>query len=191
MAERGIEVDHVTLYRWVQRFTPQLVDAARPSRHSGGDRWLVDETYLKVAGVWKYLYRAVDQFGQVIDVMLSSRRDANAALRFFQAARLRAARPVEVTTDRAAIYPPVLDDLLPGAFHNMEKHANNRVEADHGRLKARLRPMRGLKVVGNAAVIAIGHAFIQNLRRGHYELGVEAAPKQRLIDAFDELALAI
>ena len=73
----------------------------------------------------------------------------------------------------------------------MEKYANNRVEADHGRLKARLRPMRGLKVDGNAAVIAIGHAFIQNLRRGHYELGMEAAPKQRLIDAFDELALAI
>ena len=141
--------------------------------------------------MWKYWYRAVDQFGQVIDVMLSNRRDANAALRFFQAALLRAVRPVEVTTDRAAIYPPVLDDLLPGAFHNMEKYANNRVEADHGRLKARLRPMRGLKVDGNAAVIAIGHAFSQNLRRGHYELGVEAAPKQRLIDAFDELALAI
>jgi hypothetical protein len=70
LAERGVEVDHVTLYRWVQRFTPQLVDAARPSRHSGGDRWFVDETYLKVSGVWKYLYRAVDQFGQVIDVML-------------------------------------------------------------------------------------------------------------------------
>src|ERR1700737_4276297 len=80
LAERGIEVDHVTLYRWVQRFTPVLVDAARPSRHSGGDRWFVDETYLKVTGVWKYFYRAVDQFGQVIDVMLSSRRDANAAL---------------------------------------------------------------------------------------------------------------
>src|ERR1700730_11959506 len=133
LAERGIGVDQVTLYRWVQRFTPQLVDAARPSRHSGGDRWFVDETYVKVAGVWKYLYRAVDQFGQVIDVMLSSRRDANAALRFFQAALLRAARPVEVTTDRAAIYPPVLDDFLPGAFHSMEKYANNRVEADHGR----------------------------------------------------------
>ena len=86
LAERGIEVDHVTLYRWVQRFTPQLVDAARPSRHSGGDRWFVDETYLKVSGEWRYLYRAVDQFGQVIDVMLSERRDGPAARRFFQGA---------------------------------------------------------------------------------------------------------
>ena len=104
------------------------------------------------------MYRAVDQFGQVIDVMLSEKRDAKAARRFFHAALLRAARPVEVTTDRAAIYPPVLDELLPGAFHNMDKYANNQCEADHGRLKARLTPMRGLKVVGNAAVIAIGHA---------------------------------
>src|ERR1700722_2097442 len=71
LAQRGVEVDHVTLFRWVQRFTPQLVDAARPCRHSAGDRWSVDETYVKVAGTWRYLYRAVDQFGQVIDVMLS------------------------------------------------------------------------------------------------------------------------
>src|ERR1700694_5673396 len=95
LAERGVEVDHVTLYRWVQRFTPQLVDAARPSRHSGGDRWFVDETYLKVSGEWRYLYRAVDQFGQIIDVMLSERRDGPAARRVFDAALLRAALPVE------------------------------------------------------------------------------------------------
>ena len=191
LAERGIEVDHATLYRWVQRFTPQLVDAARPRRHSGGDRWFVDETYLKVSGEWRYLYRAVDQFGQVIDVMLSQRRDAKAARRFFDGAMVRAARPVEVTTDRAASYPAVLDELLPGAFHNVEKYANNRIEADHGRLKARLRPMRGLKTDRNASVIVIGHAFIQNLRRGHYELGLEAAAKHRLAESFDELAIAI
>jgi len=191
LAERGVEVDHVTLYRWVQRFTPQLVDAARPSRHSGGDRWFVDETYLKVSGEWRYLYRAVDQFGQIIDVMLSECRDAKAARRFFEGASVCAARPVEVTTDRAAIYPPVLDELLPGVLHNIKKYANNQIEADHGRLKARLRPMLGLKTDRNAGVIATGHAFIQNLRRGHYQLGIEAAPKHRLADAFHELALAI
>ena len=146
---------------------------------------------MKVSGEWRYLYRAVDQFGQVIDVMLSQRRDAKAARRFFEGALVRAARPVEVTTDRAATYPAVIDQLLPDAFHNMEKYANNRVEADHGRLKARLRPMRGLKTDRNTGVIAAGHAFIQNLRRGHYELGMEAAPKHRLADAFHELALAI
>jgi transposase-like protein len=65
LAERGIVVDHVTIYRWVQRFTPELIDAARPSRHVAGDRWFVDETYLRVAGRWVYLYRAIDQDGQV------------------------------------------------------------------------------------------------------------------------------
>ena len=75
LAERGIEVDHVTLYRWVQRFTPLLVEAARPGRHAVGDRWFVDETYVKVAGVWRYVYRAVDQTGQFIDVFVSKKRD--------------------------------------------------------------------------------------------------------------------
>ena len=83
LAERGIEVDHVTIYRWVQRFTPLLADAARFSRHAPGDRWFVDETYLKVNGIWRYVYRAVDQHGQIIDVMISTRRDSAAAGRFF------------------------------------------------------------------------------------------------------------
>ena len=75
LAERGIEVDHVTIYRWVQRFTPLLADAAGPCRHAVGDRWFVDETYVKVAGMWRYVYRAVDQHGQIIDVYVSARRD--------------------------------------------------------------------------------------------------------------------
>ncbi len=79
LAERGVEVDHVTVYRWVQRFTPEFVGAARPRRHLPGDRWFVDETYVKVAGRWTYLYRAIDQYGQVIDVWLSRRRDLTAA----------------------------------------------------------------------------------------------------------------
>jgi IS6 family transposase len=74
LAERGIVVDHVTIYRWVQTFTVEFIDAARPTRHCAGDRWFVDETYVKVAGGWTYLYRAVDQHGQVIDVLVSTRR---------------------------------------------------------------------------------------------------------------------
>jgi IS6 family transposase len=84
LAERGIDVDHVTIYRWVQRFTPLVIDAARPFRHSVGDRWFVDETYVRVAGVWRYVYRAVDQHGQVIDVNVSKRRNLVAATRFFE-----------------------------------------------------------------------------------------------------------
>ena len=76
LAQRGIDVDHVTIYRWVQTFTPEFIAAARPARHAAGDRWFLDETYVKVAGRWAYLYRAVDQYGQVIDVLVSTRRDA-------------------------------------------------------------------------------------------------------------------
>src|SRR6266567_7375593 len=81
LAERGVEVNHVTIYRWVMRFTSLLAEAARPCRHAVGDRWQVDETYVKVAGQWRYVYRAIDQFGQVIDVFVSSRRDTKAARR--------------------------------------------------------------------------------------------------------------
>jgi DDE domain len=83
LAERGITVDHVTVYRWVRRFTPEFIKAARPCRHVPGDRWFVDETYVKVAGKWMYLYRAVDQHGQVIDMLLSAGRDLAVARRFF------------------------------------------------------------------------------------------------------------
>jgi transposase-like protein len=130
----------------VQRFTPLLAEAARPCRHAVGDRWWVDETYVKVAGRWRYVYRAIDQFGQVIDVFVSPRRDATAARRFFERAiRETKTMPVEVVTDLAPVYPATLDELLPGAWHRTDRYGSNRLEADHGRLKARLRPMRGLK----------------------------------------------
>ena len=192
LTERGVEVDHVTIYRWVLRFTPLLADAARPCRHVVGDRWQVDETYVRVAGRWRYVYRAIDQFGQVIDVFVSARRDATAARRFFdQAISATKVTPVEVTTDQAPIYLTVLEELLSAAWHRTDQYANNGIECDHGRLKARLRPMRGLKQDRGARVIVAGHAFVQNLRRGHYELAVEEPTNRRLAVAFQELALAI
>jgi transposase, IS6 family len=140
LAERGIEVDHVTIYRWVQRFTPLLIEAARPCRHAPGDRWFVDGTYVKVAGRWVYLYRAIDQYGQVIDVLVSPKRDLAATRRFFTRALEHSPRPAEVNTDRAPTYLRILDELLPSARHVTEQYANNTVEADHGRLKSRLHP---------------------------------------------------
>jgi transposase-like protein len=192
LAERGVEVDHVTIYRWVQRFTPLLTEAARPCRHAVGDRWQVDETHVKVAGQWRYVYRAIDQFGQVVDVFVGTRRDAKAAHRFFERAMgATKVRPAEVTTDQAPVYPAVLEELLPAAWHRTERYANNHIEADHGRLKSRLRPMRGLKRDRSARVIIAGHAFVQNVRRGHYELAVEEPATRRLAVAFDQLAEAI
>jgi transposase, IS6 family len=192
LAERGIEVDDTTIYRWVQRFTPMLAEAARPCRHAVGSRWQVDETYVKVAGQWRYVYRAIDEFGQVIDLYVSRRRDAAAAGRFFdRAIAATRTRPAEVVTDRAATYPIVLDELLPAAWHRTERYANNRIEADHGRLKAGLRPMCGLKQDRSARTIIAGHTLVQNVRRGHYELAVEAPATRRMAVAFGELALAM
>ena len=146
---------------------------------------------MKVNGVWRYVYRAIDQHGQVIDVLASTKRDLTATRRFFTRALEHAPHPAEVTTDRAPAYLRVLDELLPAACHVMEKYANNPVEADHGRLKSRLRPMRGLTSLPSARVISAGHAFIQNIRRGHYELGVEEPTTLWVMAAFDELTLAI
>ena len=192
LAERGVEVDHVAIYRWVQRFTPLVIEAARPCRHSVGERWFVDETYVKVAGAWRYVYRAVDQYGQVIDMYVSKRRNVAAATKFFQAMLADRDRPREVTTDLAAPLLRVVDDLLPEVLHDTTQYANNRIECDHGRLKARLRPMRGLRTDRTATVVIRGHAFVQNVRCGHYELGVEARHvRLRVAAAFDELGEAI
>ena len=192
LAERGVEVGHVSVFRWVHRFTPLLADAARFARHAPGARWFVDETYVKVAGRWRYVYRAIDQHGQVIDVLVSPRRDIAAARRFFTRAlqRLKVV-PVEVVTDAAPVYPAVLDELIPSAWHLVERYGNNPIEADHGRLKHRLRAMRGLRTDATARVIIAGHAFVQNLRRGHYELAVEIPPALRVAIAFTQLATAI
>jgi IS6 family transposase len=121
LAERGVDVDHVTVYRWVQRFTPEFISAARPRRHCPGDRWFVDETYIRVAGQWTYLNRAVDQHGQVIDVWLSRRRDLAAVRVFFARALATGTVPVEVTTDRAPAYPRVLDEFVPAAPQNCRR----------------------------------------------------------------------
>jgi transposase-like protein len=169
-----------------------LADAARFARHSPGDRWFVDETYVKVNGVWRYVYRAIDQYGQVIDVLVAARRDADAARRFFRRAiATLKVKPTEVVTDAAPVYPGVLDELVPQAWHHVQRYATNPIEADHSQLKHRLRPMRGLRTDTSAQVVIAGHAFMQNLRRGHYELAVEAPPATRVAAAFTELARAI
>ena len=142
--------------------------------------------------MWRYVYRAVDQHGQVIDVLVSKRRNVAAARRFFETMLVGRDRPVEVTTDLAAPLLRVVDELLPEVLHDTTQYANNRVEWDHGRLKARLRPMRGLRTDRTASTVIRGHAFIQNLRRGHDELGVEARHERlRVAAAFDELTATI
>ena len=123
---------------------------------------------------------------------VSPRRDIVAARKFFTMAIAAHGEPEEVVTDRAASLVNVIEELVPHALHNTIKYATNRVECDHSRLKARLRSIRGLKTNRTARAAIAGHAFIQNLRRGHYELGVDAtADNLRCAAAFDELASMI
>ena len=125
------------------------------------------------------------------DILGTHRRDLKAATKFFTSAITVHGQPTELTTDRAHALVRVATELLPDALHDTTQYANNRFGAAHGRLNARLRPMRGLKRDRTASIAIRGHAFIQNLRRGHYELGMDARPGGTLAAAFDELALVV
>src|SRR3954453_15210687 len=102
------------------------------------------------------LYRAVDQHGQVIDVLVAERRDARAGREFFTRAIKHGPAPIKITTDRAPVYPRVIEDAVPGARHVLERYQKNRVQTEPGRLKARLRPMRGVKTIRSQRVLASG-----------------------------------
>ena len=122
---------------------------------------------------------------------MSAKRDLAAARRFLTSALRAGIVPAKVTTDRAPVYPRVLDELVPSALHTVEQYANNPIETDHGRLKARLRPMRGLKRHRAARILAAGHAFVQNLRRGHYDIAIDVPGRHRPRIAFNDLAITI
>ncbi len=171
LAERGVRVDPSSIYAWVREFAPLYADAARAFRRAVGVRWSVDETYVRVAGEWAYVYRAIDEQGQVIDVYVSSRRaSADAAAFFRQAIAATGVVPDEVTTDCAAAYPPALSAVIPGALHETGKAVQQRIERDHQHLKGRLYPTRGFKTLAGARVLCAGHAFLRNLRGGFYDL---------------------
>ena len=175
LAERGIEVDHVTVYRWVQRFTPLFADAARPLRHAPGDRWFVDETYVKVAGGGGTCTgRSTSTARSSTCCCPSTARHRRGPPVLHPGAGTLRPTPVEVTTDQAPVRTAGARRAVPAARHHVEQYANNPVEADHGRLKARLRPMRGLNATAPRRR-SRGHAFMQNLRRGHYELATDGS----------------
>ena len=124
-------------------------------------------------------------------MFVSKKRDTAAATMFFSSAVTAHGEPVEVTTDKSPVLAKTIRELVPGAHHDTTQYFDNRIENDHGRLKARLRPMRGLQTDRTASVIMKGQAFMQNLRRGYYELGMDARPGLAVAAAFDELAGAV
>ncbi len=192
LAERGITVDPSTIYDWVRAFTPRFIAAARVHRTPVGGRWRVDETYLKIGGRQRYLFRAIDAQGQIVDVYLSDRRDAAAARTFFEGAiHVSGVTPTRVTTDKAKCYPPALRTVLPLAEHRSSKYLNNGLERDHQHLKGRVRPMRRFKTGSGAHTFCQGHALIRNLGRGFSSLTDEVPPRLRLATAWAALAATL
>jgi transposase, IS6 family len=193
LAERGIHVDPSTLFDWVQHFTPLYQDAARPHRHRVGGRWSIDETSVRITGRWCYVFRAIDEMGQVIDVYVSSTRDRAAAIAFLtRAVTSTGATPTAVTTDRAPIFPPAFAQVLPEVEQTTGKMVQQRIERDHQHLKGRYRSMRGFQTLPTAQVFCAGHGFMRNLQDGFYGLGLPSGDPRvrqapRLVQAWQDL----
>ena len=174
LLERGITVDHSTIYRWVQRYAPELERRCRPHLKATNDSWRVDETYIKVKGTWMYLYRAVDSAGNTLEFLLSPTRDTEAAKQFFRKA-LEAAHTVTprvITVDKNAAYPKALIDLKSaGALpHSCElrqvKYLNNIVEQDHRFIKRLVKPGLGFWSFSTAWRTLQGYEAMNMIRKG-------------------------
>ncbi len=173
--ERGVEVDPSTIFRWVQRYAPEIEKRVR--RHQGhrSGSWRVDETYVRVGGRWKYLFRTVDKHVQLIDFMLADRRNTRAAYRFLRKVvkTMSDCPPSSITTDKLASYPKAIrrlqnEGLLPkDVEHRTSKYLNNIIEADHGAPKRVIRPTRGFQTMKSAAATLKGFEVMRMIRRGH------------------------
>jgi len=175
MAERGVIVDHSTLQRWVIRLVPLLDKAFRRHKRTVGRRWRMDETYIRIKGQWKYLYRAVDTAGQTVDFLLTAKRDAAAALRFFRKAIRHHGEPAMVTIDKSGANTAALGILNAGKEKEkcitvrQSKYLNNLIEQDHRNLKRRIRPMLGFKSFRRSQTILAGIELVQMIRKGQYQ----------------------
>ncbi|QDH24914.1 IS6 family transposase [Neokomagataea tanensis] len=181
LAERGVSVDHSTIYRWVQRYAPEMEKRLRWywKRPGFSSSWRVDETYIKVKGKWTYLYRAIGKGGDTIDFFLSPTRSAKAAKRFLSKALnglRRWEKPETINTDKAPTYGRAINELkkngkLPDTVkHRQVKYLNNVIEADHGKLKQLIRPVRGFKSLKTAYATIKGFEVMRALKKGQAEL---------------------
>jgi transposase-like protein len=177
MGERGIDLAHTTILRWVQHYTPEFQKRWHRFARTVGGSWRMDETYVRVKGTWMYLYRAVDKAGQTVDFLLSQNRDVNAAKAFLRKAMKGQRTPTKITLDAYAASHRAVSDLkqsgeLPqSVLARTSKYLNNMIEQDHRRIKQRLRPMLGLKSFGTAAVVIGGVELAEKIKKGQYKIG--------------------
>ena len=180
MAERGVEVDHSTINRWVLKYAPELDKRIRRHLKPTNDSWRVDETYIQIKGQWKYLYRAVDSEGNTLDFMLSAKRDGKAAARFFRkvlkARHVTAPRVINV--DKNAAYPVAIETLkseqtlADQTELRQVKYLNNQIEQDHRNIKRIVKPMLGFKTFHSARRTLRGIEAMNMMRKGQVQ-GVE------------------
>ena len=186
MEERGVHLDHSTLFRWVQRYAPEIEKRLRWAWRRAGwsSCWHVDETYIKVRGQWVYLYRAVDKQGHTIDFYLSQTRNTKAAKRFLHKALngcKEEERPAVIYSDKAPTYGKAIASLKrQGKLrdeleHRQIKYRNNIIEADHGKLKRRIKPTLGFKSMKTAYATIKGFELMHALRKGQAKLWMLSA----------------
>jgi transposase-like protein len=170
MEERGVQVDHSTINRWAIRFLPLLEKVFRKFKRPVGVSWRMDETYIKVNGQWKYLYRAVDKAGKTIDFLLTAKRDKKAAMRFFEKAMQANGVPEKVTMDKSGANKSAIDQIIEDKKIAVEvrqiKYLNNIALQDHRAVKRNTRPMLGFKSFRAAASVLAGIELMHMIRKG-------------------------
>jgi len=170
MQERGVFVDHSSINRWAIRFLPALEKVFRKHKRPVGVSWRMDETYVKVKGIWKYLYRAVDKEGKTVDFLITAKRDKTAAMRFFDKAILSNGLPEKVTMDKSGANKAAIDEINAGnetpIIVRQVKYLNNIVEQDHRAIKRVTRPMLNLKSFRAAQCVLAGIELMHMIRKG-------------------------
>lgn len=177
MAERGLSLAHTTIMRWVQRFVPEFERRWNRFAREAGQSWRVDETYIKIRGVWTYLYRAVDREGRTVDFRLSSHRDVAAAKAFFRKALKTQGRPPRVITldgyaasHRAVRELPDENEVWKDTKLRSSKYLNNMIEQDHRGIKARIGPMLEFKRIRRAKITIVGIELLHRIRKNQFDL---------------------
>ncbi len=173
MQDRGVTVDHSSLNRWVLKYTQLLDQAFRQCKRSVGRSWRMDETYIRVKGQWKYLYRAVDKAGHTVDFLLTTKRDRRAAARFLRKAIDQCGTPQKITIDKSGANTAAIEDYNTDNEASIElrqtKYLNNIVEQDHRAIKRITRPMLGFKSFWSAAVTLAGIELMHMIRKGQIQ----------------------
>ena len=190
MEERGVFVDHSSINRWAIRFLPLLEKVFRKHKRPVGGSWRMDETYIKVKGVWKYLYRAVDKEGKTVDFLLTAKRDKAAALRFFDKAMKASGVPEKVTMDKSGANKAAMDEInargdTPVIVRQV-KYLNNIVEQDHRAVKRVTKPMLNFKSFRAAKCVLAGIELMHMIRKGQFLL--EGCIKLSFAEQFYALA---